>query len=171
MSYLIKRAPRRPLKYQKRLKNRDLILNKSFIKMEGKTIWSISTWEATLKLHQRRIMPCSKAVFQSVAWRPPTLGWFGELVKHLGSWLHPRPTELTEGGACICILTSTKLDKMVKNPSAKAGDPGLIPGLVRTPGEGNGYPLQYFCLENSMTRGAWGAIVRKVAKNLTQLSD
>ena len=63
------------------------------------------------------------------------------------------------------------LDKMVKNPSAKAGDPGLIPGLVRTPGEGNGYPLQYFCLENSMTRGAWGAIVRKVAKNLTQLSD
>ena len=60
---------------------------------------------------------------------------------------------------------------MVKNPSAKAGDPGLIPGLVRTPGEGNGYPLQYFCLENSMTRGAWGAIVRKVAKNLTQLSD
>ena len=71
-------------------------------------------------------------------------------MKYLGSWLHLRPTELTEGGACICILTSTTLDKMIKNPSAKAGDPDLIPGLGRTPGEGNGYPLQYFCLENSI---------------------
>ena len=35
------------------------------------------------------------------------------------------------------------------------GDPGLIPGPGRSPGEGNGYPLQYSCLENSMDRGAW----------------
>ena len=44
---------------------------------------------------------------------------------------------------------------MVKNPSAKAGDPGSVPGLGRSPGEGSGYPLQYSCLENSMDRGAW----------------
>ena len=36
-----------------------------------------------------------------------------------------------------------------------AGDPGLIPGLGRSPGEGNGNPLQYSCLENPMDRGAW----------------
>ena len=51
---------------------------------------------------------------------------------------------------------------MVKNPSAKArdaGDVGLIPGSGRCPTEGNGNPLQYFCLENSMDRGAWQATV------------
>ena len=45
------------------------------------------------------------------------------------------------------------------------GDLGLIPGLGRSPGEGNGYPLQYSCLENSMDRGAWRAIVHGAAKN------
>ena len=45
------------------------------------------------------------------------------------------------------------------------GDVGLIPGSVRSPGEGNGNPLQYSCLENSMDTGAWQAIVHKVAKS------
>ena len=40
---------------------------------------------------------------------------------------------------------------MVKNPPANATDPGLIPGLGRSPGEGKGYPLQYSCLENPWT--------------------
>ena len=44
------------------------------------------------------------------------------------------------------------------------GDVGLIPGLGRSPGGGNGNPLQYFCLENLMDRGAWRAIVQGVAK-------
>ena len=52
-----------------------------------------------------------------------------------------------------------------------AGDPGLIPGSGRSPGEGNGTPLQYCCLENSKDRGAWHAIVLGVAKSQTQLSD
>ena len=47
----------------------------------------------------------------------------------------------------------------VKEPSCNAGVPGLIPELGRVPGEGNGYPLQYYCLENSMDRGAWQATV------------
>ena len=50
-------------------------------------------------------------------------------------------------------------------------DPGLIPGMGRLPGEGNGNPLQYSCLENSMDGGAWWATVHGVAKSWTQLSD
>ena len=51
------------------------------------------------------------------------------------------------------------------------GDLGSIPGLGRSPGEGNGYPLQYSGLENSMNRGTWQAIVHGAAKSRTQLSD
>ena len=52
-----------------------------------------------------------------------------------------------------------------------AGDLGLIPRLGRSPGKGNGNPLQYSCLENSMDRGAWEATVHGVAKSETWLSD
>ena len=48
--------------------------------------------------------------------------------------------------------------------SYNAGDTGSIPESGISPGEGNGYPLQYFCLENPMDRGAWQAIVHGVAK-------
>ena len=60
---------------------------------------------------------------------------------------------------------------VVKNPSASAGDAVLIPGLGRSPGEGNGYPLQYSCLEKPMDRRAWRAIVHGVEKNQTRLSN
>ena len=53
---------------------------------------------------------------------------------------------------------------MVKNRPANAGDSGLIPESGRSPGEGNGYPLQYSCLENSMGRGAWWTTAHGVAK-------
>ena len=56
---------------------------------------------------------------------------------------------------------------MVKNPSANAGDMSLIPGLGRSPGEGNGNPLQYSCLGNPMDRGAWWATVHGVGKSQT----
>ena len=52
-----------------------------------------------------------------------------------------------------------------------AGDQGSIPGLGRSPGEGNGNPLQYYCLENPMDRGAWQGTVHGVAKSRTRLSD
>ena len=51
------------------------------------------------------------------------------------------------------------------------GDVGLIRGLGRSCGEGDGNPLQYSCLENPMDRGAWWAAVRGVPKSRTQLSD
>ena len=54
-----------------------------------------------------------------------------------------------------------------KEPVCNAGDPGLIPGSGRTPGEGNGHPLQYPCLENSMDKEAWRAIVHGVEKSQT----
>ena len=60
---------------------------------------------------------------------------------------------------------------MVKNLSANAGDSGLIPGLRRSPEEGNSIPLQDSGLENPRNRGAWEAIVHEVAKNQRQCSS
>ena len=54
-----------------------------------------------------------------------------------------------------------------KVSACNAGDLGSIPGLGRSPGEGNGNPLQYSCLENSMDRGAWWATVHGVTKSQT----
>ena len=56
---------------------------------------------------------------------------------------------------------------MVKNPpvnAEEAGDAGSIPGSGRSPGGGNGNPLQYACWENPMDRGAWWAAIHRVAK-------
>ena len=58
-----------------------------------------------------------------------------------------------------------------KASAYSVGDPASILGLGRSPGEGNGYPLQYSCLENPMEREDWQATVHGVAKSLTQLSD
>ena len=55
----------------------------------------------------------------------------------------------------------------VKASAYNTGDPGSIPGFGRSPGEGNGNPLQYSCLENPMDRGAWWATVHGVAKSQT----
>ena len=55
--------------------------------------------------------------------------------------------------------------------ACNAGDLGSIPGLGRSPGEGNGNPLQYSCLENPIDRGAWWPTVHGVAKSRTRLSD
>ena len=58
-----------------------------------------------------------------------------------------------------------------KESACNAGDPSSIPGLGKSLGGGNGYPIQYSCLENFMDRGAWRAIVHGVAKSWTQLSN
>ena len=57
-----------------------------------------------------------------------------------------------------------------KESACNAGDPGSIPGSGRSPGEGNGYPLQYSCLEIPMDRGAWQTTVHGVEKSQTWLS-
>ena len=71
---------------------------------------------------------------------------------------------------CVCYLstciTSTGLPwwLVVKNPHANTGNMGSIPGSGRYPGEGNGNPLQYSCLGNSMYRGAWQVTVHGVTE-------
>ena len=59
----------------------------------------------------------------------------------------------------------------VKESACNVGDLGSIPGLGISPGEGNGNPLQYSCLENPMDGKAWQATVHGVAKSQTRLSD
>ena len=66
----------------------------------------------------------------------------------------------------MCIFEIAGSDS--KESTCNAGDPSLIPGLERSPGEGNGNLLEYFCLENPMNGGAWWATV---AKNQTQMND
>ena len=59
---------------------------------------------------------------------------------------------------------------MVKNPPANTGDirdAGSVPESGRSPGKGNGYPLQYFCLKNPMDSGAWWAAVPRITKSQT----
>ena len=66
---------------------------------------------------------------------------------------------------------ASQMAEMVKNLPANMGDLGSIPGLGRSAEEGNGNPLQYSCLENSMDRETWRATVHGIAKRQTQLSD
>ena len=56
---------------------------------------------------------------------------------------------------------------MIKNLPANVGDVGSIPGLGRSPGEGNGNPLHYSCLGNPMDRGAWQTAIHVVTKSQT----
>ena len=68
---------------------------------------------------------------------------------------------------CVCVCLYTEIFTggfHGKDSACNVGDPGLIPGLGRSPGEGNGYPLQYSCLENPMDRGAWQATVQEVSR-------
>ena len=71
-----------------------------------------------------------------------------------------------------CIEPGTSLvAQTIKASACNAGDLGSIPGLWRSPGEGNGNPFQCSCLENPMDRGACQATVQGVTKSQTRLSD
>ena len=91
----------------------------------------------------------------------------------------PSPGNLLDPAIKLTSLVSPALQETVftvftsdsKNSICNAGDLGSIPRLGRFPGEGNGYSLQYSCLENSMDSGAWLATVHGVPKSWTRLSD
>ena len=70
----------------------------------------------------------------------------------------------------VKAVTSGAVIKNLPTDGEDAGDAGLIPGLGRSPGVGNGSPLQYSCLVNSMDRGAWQATVHGVAKSRRRVS-
>ena len=64
----------------------------------------------------------------------------------------------------LCYFWGFPGDLDGKESACNAGDPGSIPGSGRSPGESNGNPLQYSCLENPMDRGVWQATVPRVAR-------
>ena len=71
----------------------------------------------------------------------------------------------------LCYPWGSPGDSDGKESACNAGDLGSVPGSGRSPGEGNGYLLQYSCLENSIDRGAWQTTVHGVTKSQAQLSD
>ena len=73
--------------------------------------------------------------------------------------------------SCPYLVWASLVAQMVKNPPATVGVLGLIRGSGIFPGERNGNPLQYTCLENPMDRGVWHAIVHGVAQSQTQLKQ
>ena len=73
--------------------------------------------------------------------------------------------------AFIMLKQGSPRGSDAKEYACETGDLGLIPGSGKSPVEGNGYPLQYYHLENSMDRGAWWATVHGVTKSCTQLSN
>ena len=81
------------------------------------------------------------------------------------------PSSQTAGKAGIPLLRGFPGGSDSKESACNAGDPGSIPESGRSPGEEKGNPLQYPCLENSMDRGVWWAIVHGVPKSWTLLSD
>ena len=93
-------------------------------------------------------------------------------LREIGIWLRRRHSAFdefkirepykTKGFPCISVG---------KESACNAGDLGSVPGLGRSPGEGNGNPRQYPCLENLMDRGAWWATVHGVAKSQARLSN
>ena len=86
----------------------------------------------------------------------------------------PRGVSLNEEGDGLRRLGQPRASQgalVVKNPPAKAGDTGLTPGSGRSPGGGNGNPLQYTWLENPTDRGSWQTTVHGVTKSRTRLSD
>ena len=118
-----------------------------------------------------------------VAWRIPWTekrGWLqfmgSQRVGHDRATKHTHKLEV-EWEECLPVSKYLELcggfpDSSVgKESSCSAGDLGSIPGLERSPGKGNGYSLKYSCLENSMDRGAWRAIVQGIAKSQTWLSN
>ena len=87
---------------------------------------------------------------------------------------HQNAREETSSDQLIWLLLSISCfpgDIVVKNLPLNAGEAGPIPGFGRSPGVGNGNPLQYSCLENSINRGIWWATVHGVAKSWTQLGE
>ena len=91
-----------------------------------------------------------------------------------GQLYQSSPCRYTTGWALRERVVGFLGSSVVKNPPANAGDAGnvgLIPGSERSPGEGNGNPLQYSCLGNPLDREAWWAAVHRVTKSQTWLSD
>ena len=85
-------------------------------------------------------------------------------------WKNPPDSFLLSISVFLYLNNGFPGNSAVKNLSANAEEPCSIPGLGKSPGEGNGNPLQYSCLGNPMDRGTWWATVHLVAKSQTRLT-
>ena len=100
-----------------------------------------------------------------------------ELLIHPTTWVGLKNSVLSRNQTQEYILCNYLYEKSFpggsdgKESTCNAGDLGLIPGLGRSPGEGNSNSLQYSCLENSMDIGDWQSIVHGVPENQPQLRD
>ena len=122
-----------------------------------------------------------RALIWLITHRPQRTGWSFQVGFHL--WTTRGKPLLSSGHLAFCFLFHVLISMVVlgnewnerkglpggsddQESACSAGVPDLIPGLGRSPGEGNSNPLQYSCLENSMDREAWWATVHGVAKSL-----
>ena len=85
-------------------------------------------------------------------------------VSHSNMTLLLVPHEISIVTLFLLLVLGFCHNSVGKSSACKAGDPDSIPGSGRSPGEGNGKPLQYSCLENPMDRGAWQATVHGIAR-------
>ena len=88
--------------------------------------------------------------------------------KHILQFLEIGDFVVSDPSACRFLFPGGSVSK---ESACNVGDQGSTPGLESSPEEGNGKPLQYSCLENSMDRGAWRATVYGEAKSWTQLNN
>ena len=101
-------------------------------------------------------------------WRSPGQAWKAGCLQQ--KWQEEGRWCLCNLKVILCSIHSFPGGSDGKESACNAGDLGLIPGSGRSPGEGNGNPLQYSCLENLIDRGAWQAMVHGVTNSWTQLS-
>ena len=147
----------------------------------GYLIWGADSLEKALMLRKtegkrRREWQRMRWLYSIIDSMHMNLSKLWEIVEDRGAWcavVHGVANIWTQ----LCNWTTTKScspglsGSEVKASACSAGDLGSISGSGRSPGEGNGNPFQYSCLENPMDGGAWWATVHGVAKSRTRLSD
>ena len=125
-----------------------------------------TTWERLKLLAERR--PESLVMMR---WNVSLRSWKERLFSTMTPLLHRNSLWAVFQPVTILTLWDFPGGSDGKESASNAGDMGSISGSGRSPGEGNGYPLQYSCLENCMDRGAWRATVYGIAKSQTRLSN
>ena len=121
--------------------------------------WELTTWHHSVTSPSPNQRPVYGELITHPAIPLPHLGFKNASLKAKGSWAFWALAALFSFLVPAILSWGFPGGTDSKESSCNAGDLGSIPGLGRFPGEGNGNPLQYFCLENPMDRGAWWATV------------
>ena len=132
---------------------------KEYLKLKEKTSSQGRALD-TFHSHPHHVLSFSSTTFFIVSWYRHVLNIFSVLY-----WLmYKSPCHFLYIWDCMLLSTGFPGGSVVKNTPSNAEDVGLVPGSGRYPGEGNGKPFQYVCLEGPGDRGAWWAAVHGVAK-------